>query len=330
VLAHEESQAEGADRRTAIALFVAAGLVFSALDSYVKVMLVTIPVVVAMWSRGVVFLLLLAISGRHRPRRLLRSSSPRLQAARAVALFVAALTFFSSLALLPLGETVALAQVSPLIVVALAGPLLHERVATTAIMGTVIGFVGVAILVGLDPRGISAWSLLPLASSASFAAFSLLSRAVRHDAEEVTLFYAGTIGLLLATGMLVAFWPGDTVEPTQWLLAGLVGVLSLAGHRLLISAYRRGEASDLAPFGYLELAWAFLAGAVLFGEPIELTSVVGASAIVMGGLIAIRGVLDDAPEAVLAAQPGRDGATDEELVDDCPAAGVEADPTPTG
>lgn len=304
--------------RQAIVIYIAAGLVFSILDAYVKAVVANVPVVAALWARGVVFVvLLLAISGRGRPRRLLRTRSPWLQAARAVALFVATLTFFFSLSLLPLGEAVALSSVSPLIVVVLAGPLLHERVTLAAVLGVVIGFVGVALLVGLDPAGLGAWALLPLVSSASFAAFSLLSRIVGQEPEAVTLFYTGAIGLVLATGSLVLLWPaGAQVSPEAWAAAGFVGVLSLVGHRLLTMAYRRGEASDLAPFGYLALVWAFLIGAVLFGEPIETGAVVGAVTIAIGGLIAIRGVIDDAPEVALAAQPGLDVATDEAATTD--------------
>ena len=304
-------------QRRALAFFIASGLVFSALDAYVKAVVVHVPVVGALWARGLVFLVLLVmVSGRSRPRRLLRTASPRLQVARAFALFAASLTFWFSLSLLPLGEAVALGSASPLIIVVLAGPLLHEQVSRAAIVGAVVGFAGVIVLVGLDPREFDARALLPLLSSMSYAVFSILSRALGHESEDVTLFYSGAIGLGLATLVLVVAWPGGEVSITDWLAAGLAGAMALAGHRLLATAYRHSDASDLAPFGYLGLVWGFVIGAFAFGEPIELVAVGGAAAIAIGGLIAIRGAVDETPEMAMAAPPGVDVGVLDGYVDD--------------
>lgn len=319
--AHQASVPAGAtpqgpetDLQRAVGIYIAGGLVFSGVDAFAKAVTVTIPVLDLIWARSIVFItLLVVLAGRTRPLRLVRSGSPGLQVARALALFVATVTFFFSLAVLPLGEVTALGSASPLIVVALAGPVLHEQVSRPALVGAFVGFAGVVILIGLDPGGFDSRALLPLGTAVSYAAFSLLSRAVRQDPEEVTLFYTGALAALLATITLVVLRPPAPVSSANWIAAGLVGVGSLAGHRLLVTAYRRGEASDLAPFGYLGLVWSFLLGAVVFNEPIELRAVLGALAISFGGLIAIRGVADKAPEAALAVQPGRDVAIDEEL-----------------
>jgi S-adenosylmethionine uptake transporter len=300
------------DRRQAVLLYVGSGLVFSVLDAYTKAVVATMPVVGALWARGIVFFVLfLLVANRREPRRLLDTRSPRLQVARGVALFAATFTFFFSLSLVPLGEAVALASASPLIVIALAGPLLNERVTKTAAVGTIVGFCGVVLLVELDPAGLDPRSLLPLATAAFFAAFALLSRAVGHESEGVTLFYTGAVGLVLATLTFLLLWPGGQVGPSEWVAAGFVGVLSLVGHALLTMAYRRGQASDLAPFGYLAIVWGFLIGAVVFGEAIDPGSVVGATAIALGGLMALRGVVGETPEAAVAAQPGRDPANDD-------------------
>lgn len=293
-------------------MYVAAGLVFTSLDAVVKGLASSVPVVDLVWARSIVFFaLFLALSARRDPRRLVRTKSPILQVARAGALFGATATFFVSLSVLPLGEVSALGSASPLIVVALAGPLLHERVARAAIAGSVMGFVGVIILIGFDPAGFDFRLLLPLGTAASYAAFSLLSRAVGHEPEDVTLFFTGLFGLIFATATVAVVQPTAQVTTTDWLVAGGVGAISLAGHHLLVRAYRRGTASDLAPFGYLGLIWSFLLGAVVFGEPIEPQAALGAGAIALGGLIAIRGVAGESPETALAVQAGHDVATDE-------------------
>ncbi len=144
------------------------------------------------------------------------------------------------------------------------------------------------VLTGLDPSHVNPAMLLPIATAGSFAIFSMLTRALYTEPADVTLFYSGLVGMVAATLLLVIVRPAATPEPWQWAAIGLVGLSSLTGHRLLVAAYRWGRASDLAPLGYLSLIWAFLNGALIFHEGVEGRSLVGAVAIAVGGVIALR------------------------------------------
>ena len=234
--------------------YVAAGLVFATSDTLVKALVSTVAPADVVWGRSLVYVALLVIfAGRTNPRRLLRTHALPRQLLRAGSLFGATLCFFYALSELPLGQVTALASATPLIVVAVAGPLLGERVSPLAVLGAIIGFVGVVILVGGDLSGFSLATLLPLGTAAFFAAFSVLSRSLSGEDQYVTLFYTGAGMLALATGFRAI---APTVEPPtafMWLAIGAVGVGSLVGHRLIVLAYRDGRASDLAPLGYLWL-----------------------------------------------------------------------------
>lgn len=275
-------------RRGAV-IFVTASVVFAGVDALVKTLVSNVPVADVIWGRHIAYLVaVVAIAGRGRPRRLLASSRKRIQIARGLAMFGATATFFASLSLLPLAEVSTLASTTPLIIIALAGPLLGERIARSAVAGAVIGFAGVVVLIGVDPTHLNPAILLPLATAASFALFSLLTRELHAEPAEVTLFYAGVVSLIAATVMF-ALGPRDPMpEPLQWVGIGIVGLAALGGHRLLVGAYRWARASDLAPLGYLGLVWSFILGAALFGEPTQPQAVVGAVAISIGGLIALR------------------------------------------
>ena len=222
------------------------------------------------------------------PRRLLNTRALPRQLLRAGSLFGATLCFFYALSELPLGQVTALASATPLIVVAVAGPLLGERVSPLAVLGAVIGFAGVVILVGGDISGFSLATLLPLGTAAFFAAFSLLSRSLSGEDQYVTLFYTGAGMLALATGFRAITPAVEMPTALMWLAIGGVGVGSLVGHRLIVLAYRDGRASDLAPLGYLSLVWSFAIGYVVFSEPLVPTMLVGAAAIAGGGVLAYR------------------------------------------
>jgi drug/metabolite transporter (DMT)-like permease len=116
----------------------------------------------------------------------------------------------------------------------------------------------------------------------------MLTRSLRAESPEVTLFYSGLVGLVAASVLLVAVPTSTTPEAWQWAAIGLVGLSALTGHRLLVAAYRWGRASDLAPLGYLSLVWSFLSGAILFREPVEPRAVVGALAIALGGAVTFK------------------------------------------
>jgi S-adenosylmethionine uptake transporter len=181
-----------------------------------------------------------------------------------------------------------LSSTAPLMTIALAGPLLGERVSRTAVFGAVIGFGGVVVMVGIDPANVQLAMLLPLANAAILALFYLLTRDLRAEPASVTMFWSGIIPLAASTLLLVTVTGDRAPTPTEWLGIATVGVLALGAHRLLVGAYRWGRASDLAPMGYLGVLWAFIVGALVFSEPLSAQGVLGALAIATGGIIALR------------------------------------------
>jgi drug/metabolite transporter (DMT)-like permease len=270
-------------------IFVCSGLVFVATDSLTKTLVSNLPVIDVVFGRHVTYLAaVILLGGRRSPKRLLSTARLGTQIARGLANFGATASFFLALSALPLAEVSTLASTTPLIVVALAGPLLGERITRFAVLGTIVGFGGVLALVGVDPSRFDPVMLVPLGTAVSYAIFSMLTRELRAESPEVTLFYSGLVGLI-ASGVLVVTVPTATSpEAWQWLAIGLVGLSALTGHRLLVAAYRWGRASDMAPLGYLSLVWSFLSGAILFREPVEPRAVAGALAIAIGGAVTLR------------------------------------------
>jgi len=72
------------------------------------------------------------------------------------------------------------------------------------------------------------------------------------------------------------------------LLIGACGVVAATGMMFLTSAYRLAQANRVAPFEYTGILWAPLWGYVFFQETPRLTTVAGATVIVLAGLLALR------------------------------------------
>ena len=280
-------------RRGAL-IYVISGLVFVASDSLTKTLVADVPVVHVVFGRNLGYVLALAlIAGGSRPRRLLATRRPMTQLTRGLAMFGATASFFLALSLLPFAEVNTLGSTTPLFVVGLAGPLLGERITRSAAIGTVVGFAGVLILVGLDPAHLDAAMLVPLGTALSFAVFSMLTRALSAEPGNVTVFCSGLVGLSAASVLEIVLPATAAPTPLEWGAIGIVGVASLTGHRLLVAAYRHGRASDLAPLGYLSLVWSFAVGALVFGEAVQPAAVLGAIAIAAGGVITLRSAPPD-------------------------------------
>lgn len=270
-------------------IFICSGLVFVATDSLTKSLVSNMAVVHVVFGRHLMYLAaVILLAGRRSPRRLLSTGRIGTQIVRGLANFGATGSFFFALSILPLAEVSTLASTTPLIVMALAGPFLGERITRFAVVGAIVGFGGVIALIGIDPSHLDPAMLVPLGTAASYAVFSMLTRELRAESPEVTLFYSGLVGLLAASVLLVVVPTTASPEPWQWAAIGLVGLSALTGHRLLVAAYSWGRASDLAPLGYLSLVWSFLSGVLLFREPLEPRAVVGALAIAMGGVVTFR------------------------------------------
>ena len=277
--------------RRGLLIFLAAGLVFITADTLTKFLVTDAPVVDVVFGRHLsAFLAVLFIASRRGSVRRLRTHHLPLQLTRGAFMFATTAIFFLSLALLPIGTVSALSNANPLFVLLLAGPLLRERVPRLAIVGSVIGFAGVLAITGLDLATLDLRLLAPLLFAVVYALFSILSRRLKGEDTDVTVFWSAVVCVVAGTAGVLLFPSTTPVTLAQWLGIGLLGILALAGHWLLVVAYRLAPASDLAPLGYLGVLWSFVVGALIFGDPLQLPAVLGAVTIVAGGVIALRAV----------------------------------------
>jgi drug/metabolite transporter (DMT)-like permease len=275
--------------RRGLLIYIGAGLVFIAADTLTKFLLSDAPIVDVVFGRHLsAFVAVLLVAGRRNPRRLLRPRRPTLQLIRGSAMFGTTVLFFLSLSMLPIGTVSALSNSNPLFVLLLAGPLLRERVPWLAIVGALIGFAGVLAITGIDVMTFDLRLLAPVLFALVYALFSILSRSLRGEDADVTVFWSAVVCVVAGTAGVLLLPAASAPSLGQWLGIGLLGLLALTGHWMLVAAFRLAPASDLAPLGYLGVLWSFLVGAFIFGDQIAPAAILGASTIVAGGLLALR------------------------------------------
>jgi drug/metabolite transporter (DMT)-like permease len=192
--------------------------------------------------------------------------------------------YYMSFRSLDLALATTLSFSSQIFVVALAGPVLGERITAPRVIATLIGFAGIAVAVQVWRFAALNPAVLYGITSALFgAAMVLITRALsKTERTEVIMFFMGGIVLLSAIPQAATGWQPLSLAHTA-LLCG-VGLFGTMGTWLMVEAYRRADASALAPFPYLRLIFAAIVGVVFFGEPVLPATVAGALLIITSTL----------------------------------------------
>jgi drug/metabolite transporter (DMT)-like permease len=216
-----------------------------------------------------------------------RTRFPRVQILRGLLLALEICVMVLAFVLLGLVESHAVFTCYPLLVAALSGSILGERVGWRRWTAIGVGFLGVLIVLQPGFTVFSPAALVPLASAAIFAVYGLLTRLVGRggDSTAVSFFWTGTVGAVAMTAVGVWFW--EPMAPRDWVFMGMLCCTAAAGHFLLIRAYEVAEASAVQPFAYLQLVFASAVGIIAFGETIAPNEVIGAVVVVGAGLFTL-------------------------------------------
>ncbi|WP_290684805.1 MULTISPECIES: DMT family transporter [unclassified Haematobacter] len=219
-------------------------------------------------------------------RRALRPAYPKLQILRGLLLAFEICVMVLAFTLLGLVETHAIFTAYPLIVAALSGPILGEKVGWRRWAAIAVGFLGVLVILRPGHHVFSAVALVPFISATSFAIYGLLTRYVgQKDSAGVSFFWTGTVGAVVMTAVGLPNWQPMSAPDWGWmLLLCCVGVLS---HYMLIRCYEVAEASAVQPFAYFQLPFVAVIGLTIFGETLAWNLVIGAAIVVGAGLFTL-------------------------------------------
>ena len=266
-----------------ILLVVAAVSLYAVIDGLAKVMVQDMDVLQIIWSRFAFSLPLLPLIVGSRWRELLGTERPGLQIARGLIPIIAGGAVVLALRVMPLADATALMFASPLMLTALAVPLLKERVGLHRWSAVIIGFVGVLIIVR-PGGGTMQWAaLLPLITAFVYALYQIATRVLSRSAPPLVSFtYMVIVGTVASTLALPFVW--RTPNGLGWALMAVSGLLHGLAHYLVTRAFTLAPAAILAPFNYTQLIGATVMGYLLFGDLPDRWTIVGALVIVAAGL----------------------------------------------
>jgi drug/metabolite transporter (DMT)-like permease len=261
-------------------------VLFGSMDAVSKHLTGLLPVPEILWIRYLFFVsfgfvLAIYLGGI----QALKTKIITIQVFRGLALVAEIILFTYSFRYLPLADAHVMAATAPLMVLALAVPILGEKVGNKRWMAVIIGFSGLIII--LRP-GLGEWRpilLLPLLGAFGFSVYLVLTRmAARYDSVGTSAFYTGLVGFIVLSFMIPTAWQNPTTSEWGWLL--MASILGLCAHVSIMKGLSLAEASALQPFNYIVLLWATFLGFLFFDDIPDLMTCLGGLIIVVSGLYA--------------------------------------------
>lgn len=269
-----------------VGLIMLTYICFTSIDTSAKwLVLAGIPVAQVVFVRYLGHLVM--VVGTYRPEpgdSLWRMKSPVMTLTRGFMLILATFANFTALQFLPLTVTVSIFFIAPLLVTAFAAIFLKEKVGPRRWAAIFIGFAGVIIIT--RPWGASFhWAMLvSLIPPISTTIYALITRKLAGVRSPTTMQFWAAVAPLVLIGPF-AFsewtWPSGGIS---WFTFIAIGFFGWAGHQLFTVAHRYAEASLLAPLTYISIVYMSLSSWLIFHQPPDMTTIIGATVIISSGV----------------------------------------------
>ena len=196
--------------------------------------------------------------------------------------------FVYGVAHMPLSTAYAIVFVAPLMVTALAVPLLHEKVEPRRWAAIAVGLLGVLVVLRPGVTGVATGPGLVLMGAALCYAVAAITvrKLAQRDSPEAMVFWFLVL-LSVFAGAIAAFdW--RPLQPGHWWVVVAIGLTGAMGQIALTHAFRLGEASQIAPLEYAGLVWVVVLDRVIWQVLPDGLTWVGATIIVASGLYLVR------------------------------------------
>jgi drug/metabolite transporter (DMT)-like permease len=262
---------------------VSGGFIFTTNSAMIRLLSTEIESVQTAFFRASFSVLLLApmmLSGRVKPWKSERIQGHFWRTAMGTTSMVLG---FYAVSMLPLADATALAFSQPLFSVVLAALVLREKVRWRRWSATIVGFIGVLVMVRPGSGSLQPGAAVALLNALASATSILLVRRL-SDSEKplMILTQFALFSTLLLAGPAIWFWKWPSAW--GWVLAVGVSISATIGQYFWVQAFAVGEMSAVAPFDYLRLPFAVFVGWMIWSEMPVVWTYVGAAIVIASAL----------------------------------------------
>ena len=214
---------------------------------------------------GLVFLIpmIRPIMAAHLTRR-----QVKLFAVRGVVHTGAVILWFYAMSRIPLAEVTAMNYLSPIYVAIGAALFLGESLPPRRLAAVVVALIGAVIILRPGVREVDPGHIAMLFTALAFAAGYLIAKQMSGEVSAAVV--VGMLSITVTIGLApfaYAVWVTPTLAQVGWMF--LVACFATAGHYTMTLAFAAAPLTVTQPVTFLQLVWAVVLGAVLFGEGID-------------------------------------------------------------
>ncbi|MCW5748383.1 MAG: DMT family transporter [Alphaproteobacteria bacterium] len=262
---------------------IAAGAMFTLVSVFIRLSSAELDTLQVAFFRCVFGLLFIApVLAR---LRLNPFATPRLgqHVTRALIGTVSMLCGFYAVGHLPIADSTSISFSAPLFITLIAAVFMGEKVRWRRWTATIVGFLGVVIMLRPGGEVLQPAALVAVASALlmSIAAMMVKRLSAHEPAMSVLATFAIFSTVMLAVpAILVWRWP----SPTVWLYVAAIGLGATVGQYFWVRGYAIAQASAVAPFDYLRMPLSVLMGFLVFAELPTIWTLVGTLIIAGSGL----------------------------------------------
>ncbi|WP_109311626.1 DMT family transporter [Ruegeria sp. AU67] len=191
--------------------------------------------------------------------------------------------WFYAVSVIPLAQVFALEFTQPIWVILLSPLLLKERLTTVRMLSALIGFAGILLVARPGSVPLSAGVMTAAMSAIFFALTTISTKSLTRFASIGCIMFWLTV-MQAVLGLIASGIDGQITLPSAstapfLLLVGLAGLLA---HYCITNALAIAPATVVVPFDFARLPTIAVVGMVLYHEPLDHWTLLGAAVIFSG------------------------------------------------
>ena len=219
----------------------------------------------------------------------IRTQRLRLHVIRNSVHYVGQFGWFFAIATIPLAHVFALEFTVPIWVALLAPFILNEKLTLQKAIYILVGFCGILIIVQPFDFQVELGAIAMLIGALGFAGGMLGTRKLTlTETPLCILFYMALLQLPISTVLFVSFGLFAIPDISNFLLIVFITAGVMTAHYCIARAFLLADTITVVPMEYLRLPMIAIVGALLYAETIELATIVGSAAILLGNYLNVR------------------------------------------
>ncbi len=232
------------------------------------------PLQIIFLRNGFCFLFLLPLLFIRGPS-IAKSSQLKMYGWRVGLALLSMMTWFYSLSLIPIAELTAISFLGPLFATLFAVLFMGEVVRGRRWTALAVGFIGAMIILRPGGSSFGLGQALALFSALSAGVIGPLLKQMTATDDADRIVFISTM-MMTPFSLLPALWVWQWPTLALWPYLVAMGVCAVIGHVSLMRGFASTDASLVFTFEFSRLPFAVAVGYLMFGETIDIWTIVGA------------------------------------------------------